>query len=110
LFKKKVVLGTGYEPEIRFLSAEDKPVEVLQLTAMLFNSKGEVVRAGSEAFLHEDTPFWAQAAGISKSIDNRKIQQALINHRREDLPGNPLAWKTGLQTLLEQTLQRPKTL
>ncbi|MDZ7695165.1 MAG: hypothetical protein U5K69_29285 [Balneolaceae bacterium] len=29
IFKKKVVLGTGYEPEIRFLSAEDKPVEVL---------------------------------------------------------------------------------
>lgn len=37
LFKKKVILGTGYEREIRFLSAVDKPVEVLQLTGVLMD-------------------------------------------------------------------------
>lgn len=106
LFKKKVVLGTGYEPEIRFLSAEDKPVEVLQLTAMLIDKNGDVLRAGSEAFLYEDTPFWAQIVGLNKSIDDQSIQNAIINERRNDLPGNPLAWKIGLTTLMEQLLQR----
>lgn len=110
LFKKKVVLGTDYEPEIRFLSAEDKPVEVLQLTAMLLDKSGEVVRVGAEAFLHEDTPFWAQVMGISKSIDDQSIRESIVNHRREDLPGRPLAWKVGLNTLMQQITQRPNIL
>lgn len=102
VFKKKVVLGTDYEPEIRFLSAEDKPVEVLQLTGILLNQKGEVLRAGAEGVIHEDTPFWAQIFDIKKSVDDKAIQELISGYRREDLPGKPLAWKASLKMLVDQ--------
>lgn len=102
LFKKKVVLGTNYEPEIRFLSAEDKPVEVLQVSGMLLNREGEVLRAGAEGIYHEDTPFWAQIFDIEKSVDDAALQNLISNQRREDLPGKPLAWQAALDMLIGQ--------
>ncbi len=108
VFKKKVVLGTGYEPEIRFLSAEDKPVEVLQITGLILNKKGDVIKAGAEAFLYEDTPFWAQVLEVSRSIDDNTIQQSVVDIRRDDLPGKPIAWKVALFHLLETLSQRPQ--
>ncbi|MDZ7695166.1 MAG: hypothetical protein U5K69_29290 [Balneolaceae bacterium] len=77
---------------------------------MLLDNTGEVLRVGAEAFLHEDTPFWAQVMGVNKSIDNQSIRKAIVNHRREDLPGRPLAWKVGLNTLMQQITQRPNLL
>lgn len=106
LFQKKVVLGTGYEPEIRFLSAQDKPVEVLQLTGLVIRRDGEVIRAGAEAFLYEDTPFWAQVLAVSTAIDDGEMRQAVGDHRRDDLPGRPLAWQVALRHLLEQLTGR----
>ena len=102
VFKKKVVLGTGYEREIRFLSAVDKPVEVLQLTGVLVDKKGEVVRAGAEGFLHEDSPFWVQALDASTTVSDRIMETLLTDQQREDLPGNPPAWRVAAVNLLEQ--------
>ena len=107
LFKKKVILGTGYEPEIRFLSDELEPVEVLQLSGMLLNRKGEIVRAGAEAFLYEDSPFWVQVLEAETLISDKKIRQSIEQIRREDLPGKPVAWKVALFHLIEQLCQRP---
>lgn len=102
LFKKKVVLGTEYEREIRFLSAEDKPVEVLQLTGMLLDGEGRVLRAGAEGIIHEDTPFWAQVFDVQKAVDDKAIQELISNYRRDDLPGKPLAWQASLDMLIQQ--------
>ena len=102
VFKKKVVLGTHYEPDIRFLSAEDKPVEVLLVTGILFNKQGEVLRAGAEGIVHEDTPFWAQVLELNKSVDDKTVQSVVSDLRREDLPGKPLAWKAALDMLIHQ--------
>lgn len=107
LFKKKVVLGTDYEREIRFLSAVDKPVEVLQVTGILLDNEGRVIRAGAEGFLHEDSPFWVQALNAGTTVDDNAITKLHEEQRRADLPGNPLAWKVALYNLLEQLLQRP---
>ncbi len=109
IFKKKVVLGTGYEREIRFLSAIDKPVEVLQITGVLLDKKGNVVRAGAEAFFHEDTPFWVQVLEMSKSIDDKSLHNVILEEKRDDLPGNPLAWKVAVHHLLHQLTQKPHT-
>jgi hypothetical protein len=46
-FRKEVVLGTGYRQPIKFLTAEDKPVEVLHLTGVLVDSTGRPVRRSS---------------------------------------------------------------
>lgn len=108
VFKKKVVLGTGYEHEIRFLSAVDKPVEVLQVTGVLLDKEGNVLRAGAEGFLHEDSPFWVQVLEAGTTIDDNAINKLFEEQRREDLPGSPLAWRVALYNLMEQLTQRPQ--
>ena len=99
-FGKKVMLGTGYEEGIKFLSAEDKPVEVLQITAILLDREGNILRAGAEGILHKDTPFSLQIFDVEKSIDDSAIQKLVNDERREDLPGNPLKWKIALNNLM----------
>ena len=106
-FKKQVVLGTGYETDIRFLSAELEPVHVLYLTGALVDLEGKVVRAGAEGILSEDTPFWAQSIGAQKEIDTDMLLRLLDEERREDLPGKPLKWQVALENLLAQLLGEP---
>lgn len=108
LFKKKVVLGTDYEHEIRFLSAIDKPVEVLQVTGILLDREGNVIRAGAEGFLHEDSPFWVQALEAGTTIDDNTIEKLFTEERREDLPGRPLTWKVAMENLVSQLTKRAK--
>lgn len=104
IFGKKVILGTGYEHKIRFLSAIDKPVEVLQISGMLLDREGNILRVGAEGMFHEDSPFWAQVLEMQKSMDDNTLRRILEEERREDLPDRPLIWQAALKTLLEQIL------
>jgi hypothetical protein len=101
-FGKKVVLGTGHEEPIRFLTAEDKLLEVLQLTGVLVDARGNVVRAGAEGVVARDTPFAAQVFDVSKVLDDRTLGQVLTSERRQDLPGAPHKWEVALGNLLAQ--------
>jgi hypothetical protein len=103
-FKKRVVLGTGYEADIRFLSAELEPVHVLYLTGALVDLEGKVVRAGAEGILSEDTPFWAQSIGAQKEIDTDMVLRLLEQERREDLAGHPPTWQVAIENLVAQLL------
>lgn len=100
VFGKKVVLGTGHEEPIRFLTAEDKLLEVLQFTGVLVDAQGRVVRAGAEGILARDTPFAAQVFDVEKVLDDRTLQQVLTVERRADLAGSPLKWEVALGNLL----------
>ncbi len=60
VFGKKVVLGSNYEEPIRFLSAVDKPVEVVHLTGALVGPDGVVIRTGAEGIAAYDAPFMLQ--------------------------------------------------
>lgn len=100
VFGKKVVLGTGHEEPIRFLTAEDKLLEVLQFTGVLVDAQGRVVRAGGEGILARDTPFAAQVFDIGKVLDDRTLQQVLTVERRAELAGTPLKWQVALGNLL----------
>lgn len=102
VFGKKVELGTGYEEPIEFLTAEDKLLEVLQLTGVLVDAQGRVVRAGAEGILARDTPFAAQVFDVSKVLDDRTLERVLTRERRRDLPGDPLKWEVALGNLLAQ--------
>jgi hypothetical protein len=101
-FRKEVALGTGYRVPIKFLTAEDKPVEVLHLTGVLVDPTGQPVRAGAEGIVLRDTPFLAQTVDVSRVFDERELQQVLTNVRRSDLPGSPLALEVALDNLLAQ--------
>ena len=99
---KKVVLGTGFEEPVKFLTAEDKLLEVLQLTGVLLDAQGNVVRAGAEGILARDTPFAAQVVDVTKVLDDRTLERVLTSERRQDLPGDPLKWEVALGNLLAQ--------
>lgn len=106
LVKKKVMLGTNHEKEIRFFSAEDKPVEVLQISGYLADNKGNIIRAGAEGVIHNDTPFWLQVLDIEELLDNKTISRLLEKERREDLPGDPLTLDVAIENLIAQLLDR----
>ena len=102
VFGKKVVLGTGHEEPIKFLTAEDKLLEVLQLTGVLVDAQGRVLRAGAEGILARDTPFAAQVVDVEKAIDDRTLAEVLTSERRSELPGSPAKWDVALENLLAQ--------
>lgn len=103
-FGKQVWLGTGYSVPIRFLSAEDKPIDVLEFTGVVVDADGRVLRAGAEGILGADTPFWLQVFDVARTIDDEALEKLLEDERREDMPGSPLKWQVALDTLLEQLL------
>ena len=102
VFRKEVVLGTGYRVPLKFLTAEDKPVEILHLTGVLVDASGRPVRAGAEGVVLRDTPFLAQTVDAERTFDARELQQVLTSVRRNDLPGAPLALEVALDNLLAQ--------
>jgi hypothetical protein len=102
VFTKVVALGTGYRQPVKFLTAEDKPVEVLHLTAVLLDANGRVVRAGAEGIVLRDTPFLAQTAGAVRTFDTVELERVLTDERRNDLPGSPLKVDVALDNLLAQ--------
>ena len=102
VFRKEVALGTGYRQPIKFLTAEDKQVEVLHLTGVLVDATGRVVRAGAEGIVMRDTPFLAQTVDASRMFDPDELQRVLDRERRGELPGAPLKLDVALDNLLAQ--------
>jgi hypothetical protein len=102
VFRKEVVLGTGYRVPIKFLTAEDKPVEVLHLTGVLVDATGQPVRAGAEGIVLRDTPFLAQTVDATRAFDPAELASVLSQARRTELPGAPLALEVALDNLLAQ--------
>jgi hypothetical protein len=102
VFRKEVVLGTGHRQPIRFLTAEDKPVEVLHLTGVLLDAAGRPVRAGAEGVILRDTPFAAQVFDVVRTLDDISLERVLEDERRTDLPGSPLKLDVAFDNLLAQ--------
>lgn len=107
VFAKNVLLGTGYEQPVKFLTAEDKLMEVLQVTGILVDTQGRVVRAGAEGVMAQDTPFLAQVVDATKMLDDAAIRKVLATVRRDDLPGAPLSLDVALDNLVGQLLTDP---
>ncbi len=105
VFAKRLLLGTGYEVPVKFLTAEDKLMQVLQVTGLVVDAEGRVLRAGAEGVLGRDTPFKFQVFDVEKLLDDEALQAALATERREDLPGEPLALEVAIDNLLAQLLQ-----
>ena len=108
VFAKNVLLGTGHEQPVKFLTAEDKLLEVLQVTGLLVDARGRVVRAGAEGILARDTPFLAQSFDIARMLDEAALQAALSTERRQDLPGAPLSLDVAVDNLVGQLLKDPR--
>ena len=105
-FGKKVVLGTHHEKDVRFFSAIDKPIEVLQLSGAVLAADGTELCAGAEGIVGSDAPFWVQVLEAGRDIDDEALEQVLYRERREDIPGAPLAWQAAADQLLWNLLRR----
>lgn len=108
VFAKNVLLGTGHERPVKFVTAEDKLLQVLQVTGVIVNAEGQVVRAGAEGILARDTPFIAQVVELEKMLDDEALAAALDGERREDLPGAPLSLEVAVDNLVGQLLRDPR--
>ncbi len=107
VFRKEVVLGTGYRLPIRFLSAEDEPVEVLHLTGVLLDAAGRPLRAGAEGVILRDTPFHVQVFDVARILDDVALERVLQDERRDELPGAPLKLAVAFDNLLAQLARHP---
>ena len=72
----------------------------------LVDKNGNVIRAGAEGVIYNDTRFWLQLLDIDELIDDETIRRLLYRDRREDLPGDPLTLDVAIKNLVAQLLDR----
>ena len=103
---KGVRLGTGYDAELPWLSAVDKPVTVVQLVGTVVNREGKVVRSGAEGLLASKPGGLTFLLGGQQAVSDAQLAELLVATRREEMPGKPLAWEVALRTLVSELTNR----
>ena len=98
---KVLEMGTGYRVPLPWLTSLETPVSVLQLTGALVGRDGKAIRIGAEGIMARRTSFGISVLGAQRVISDSDVQAARTL-RREDLPGQPLAWKVALGHLVSQ--------
>jgi hypothetical protein len=102
---KEVELGTGYTQSLPWLTAMDRPVQVLQLTGALVGPDGKAIRIGAEGLLAKRTRLLLGAFGVREMLSDEDVAR-LATLTRDDLPGKPLAWQVALRSLVERLAGR----
>jgi hypothetical protein len=104
---KIVELGSGNVQSLPWLSSLETPAPVLQLTGALIDGNGKAVRIGAEGIAAQRTRLLVSAVGGQELFGDEEVAKVRIA-RRDDLPGQPLAWQVALRTLVgELTGQNP---
>lgn len=102
---KSVELGTQHTMPLPWLTSLEAPVSVLQLTGVLIDREGKAVRIGAEGILARRTSLMGSAVGLQRILRDEDIEQAR-SIRREDLPGQPLAWQVAMRHLVQRLTGR----
>lgn len=102
---KGLPLGTGYAPSLPWLTALDVPVEVVQLTGLLVDREGRVVRSAVEGMIAVPTRFPESVLGLQRSVQAADLR-ALPARVRDDLPGRPRVLDVALGHLVAQLTGR----
>lgn len=105
LGKKVVELGTGNRAQLPWLTSLETPVTVLQLTASLVDRDGKAVRIGAEGFYPRRTRLLVSAVRGQELLGEDDVS-AVRSYRREDLPGQPLAWQVAMRELVGRVTGR----
>ena len=103
---KGIRLGTGYDAELPWLSAVDRPVTVVQLVGALVNREGKVVRSGAEGLFAAKPGTLSFLLGAQQAVSDKQLVELLVATRRDDLPGQPPAWEAALRTLVAELTNR----
>jgi len=102
---KSVELGTDHTAHLPWLTSLETPVSVLQFTGALMDDTGRARRIGAEGIQARRTRLAISALGGQEIITDDDVQR-VREQRREDLPGEPLAWRVALVQLVEQLTGR----
>ena len=103
---KGVRLGSGYDATLPWLSAVDRPVTVVQLVGTVVDREGKIVRSGAEGLLASKPGALATLLGGQQAVSDRQLAELVFATRRDDLPGQPLAWEIALRTLVSELTNR----
>jgi hypothetical protein len=101
---KQIPLGTDHVQELPWLTSLDTPVWVLQVTGVVVDAEGEVLRSGAEGIWALRTPFRASPLGAQKLLSEADVEHVRTELRRGELPGAPLSWQVALTQLTRQLL------
>ena len=102
---KVLELGTGNTATLPWLTSLETPVTTLQLTAALVGSDGRALRIGAEGFYARRTRLLVSAVGGQELLGDEDVT-AVRSHRRDDLPGSPIAWKVAMRELVARVTGR----
>lgn len=100
---KVVELGSDREQELPWLTALDRPVQVLQVTALAFGPDGRVVRIGGEGLLARRTPIVLSGFGVDALVREEDVARLLDGGA--DAPD----WRGAVETLLLQLAARSRS-
>jgi hypothetical protein len=98
---KEIELGTRHVERLPWLTSLATPVQVLQLTGAVVDREGKALRIGAEGILARRTRLLVSAVGGQETLSDADVQEARTQ-RREDLPGQPTAWRVALRDLVSQ--------
>jgi hypothetical protein len=98
---KSVELGTAYTMPLPWLTSLEAPVSVLQVTGALVDRDGKAIRIGAEGIMARRTSLLGSAVGLQRILRDEDIEAARLL-KREELPGQPLAWQVALRHLVEE--------
>lgn len=99
--RKSVELGTAHEVDLPWMTSLETPVTVLQLTGALMDRNGQAVRVGAEGILAKRTRLLVSSMRAQELLSDEDVT-AVRTRRREDLPGQPLAWREAMRQLVGQ--------
>ena len=102
---KQVELGTGHTERLPWLTSVETPVTVLQLTGALVTEEGRAIRIGAEGILARRTRLLVSALGAQELLSDEDVAR-VRTLRREELPGQPLAWQVAMRHLVAQLTGR----
>jgi hypothetical protein len=99
--EKSVDLGSGHIQPLPWVTSLEQPVQVIQLTGALMGRDGRARRIGAEGIYAKRTGIVASGFGLTALNDDHDVAE-LRTRRREDLPGQPLAWQEALRNLVRE--------
>ena len=102
---KEIELGTRHVERLPWLTSLETPVQVLLLTGAVVDRDGKALRIGAEGILARRTRLLVSAVGGQEMLSDDDVKEARTR-RREDLPGQPTAWRVALRDLVAQLTGR----
>lgn len=102
---KEVLLGRDHAQHVRWLTALDRPVSVLQITGALLTRDGRAVRIAAEGLTAHATHVVLGGFGARALITDDDVEHARTAPR-DDLPGAPLLWEAALRQVVAELTGR----